>query len=95
MRHPKVGDAVIYHDEEGKPHNALIKAVWDNGGDWTYDYPPLVNLVFISGDKARQDSAGRQTEIVTSLSHKHEHNVHGFYWRWEDEAPNEGIKPSV
>ncbi len=112
-RRPRVGDAVIFHDSKGAPHNALIKCVFDTqrvvtddqgdpvkaeegeGRFQMEDYPaddltnlPLVNLVHISGDKERQDSCGRQTEIVTSLQHRGQSTVHGFYWRFDWEEPN-------
>lgn len=49
---------------------------------------PLLNLVYVSGDKSRQDQCGRQTEIVTSIQHKAGSTVHGYYWRFDWEEPN-------
>lgn len=92
MTHPRVGDMVVYHDERGFPHNALLKAVWD-GGDETNNFP-CVNLVYVSQDDRRQDDAGRQTEVKTSIVHKSMQAVHGFYWRWPEEEPNVGIAVS-
>ena len=67
----------------------------ENGNPLMEDYPvddltdlPLVNLVHVSSDKDRQDSCGRQTEIVTSLQHCRSSTVHGFYWRFGWEEPN-------
>ena len=88
-KRPNIGSLVIFHDGKGLPHNALVKAVWGDGET------PCINLVFVSGDEARQDGAGRQTEIETSVVHKSKSNVHGNYWRWPDERPNVKIHPMV
>lgn len=51
---------------------------------------PLINVVHVSGDKARQDSCGRQTEVPSSVPHADPVNgVHGYYWRfpWEEPVP--------
>ena len=93
MKHPTVGDCVIYHDERGIGHSALLKAVFDGGNE--EDYTPCVNLVFVSGDTARKDGAGRQTEVRTSVVHATNSGVHGQYWRWEDEDENEYVQPSI
>jgi hypothetical protein len=79
-----VGDTVVYHDATGKAFNAIVTAVWSL---------TLINLVFVSGDVTRQDSYGRQIERVTSLQHKSVQLVHGFYWRFTDEEPNEYNPP--
>lgn len=83
-RMPKVGDVVVYHDELGAPHNALLTAVW------TED---TVNLLYISGDEERHDSYGRQIERATSLLHGSKQDVHGNYWRYQEEAPNPMKEP--
>lgn len=77
-RKPSVGDAVIFHDPKGNPHNALVTTVWSE---------TLVNVVFVSDDENRQDSYGRQIERSTSLMHASVMNVHGNYWRYADEEP--------
>jgi hypothetical protein len=46
---------------------------------------PGCNLVFVSGDEARNDNCGRQTEIETSVVHKGNQIAHGNYWCWPDE----------
>lgn len=81
----KVGDSIVYHDESGHPHNALVTAVWT---------PPMINLVFISGDESRTDSYGRQIERSSSVYHKSQTDVHGRYWRLASEEPNAYIPPT-
>lgn len=46
---------------------------------------PGCNLVFVSADEARNDVAGRQTEIATSVVHKGQQVAHGNYWCWPEE----------
>ena len=79
-----VGQQVVYHDASGNPHNAPVTAVWS---------PKCINVVFVSSDTTKQDTYGRQIERSTSLSHKTVMNVHGFYWRFEDEESNPYIAP--
>jgi len=84
------GDAVIYHDEHGTAHNALLTVVWGSGVDKDnkvfYDDTACVNLVFVSGDDSKQDGYGRQTERRSSVVHVSKTAVHGNYWRKADEA---------
>lgn len=47
---------------------------------------PGCNLVFCSGDPARRDSCGRQTEHATSVVHKSLQSAPANYWCWPDEA---------
>ena len=81
----KIGDNVVYHDPGGRPHNAVVNAVWS---------PPMVNLVFVSSDDSRTDAYGRQIERATSCYHKSQTKVHGSYWRYPEEEPNPVVKPS-
>lgn len=83
-RVPKVGGIVVWHDPVGKAHNALVTAVWS---------AKCINVVVISSDETKTDVYGRQIERQTSSSHGAEMKVHGFYWRFEDEAPNEYVPP--
>ena len=78
MRMPKVGDAVVYHDSKGVPHNALVTAAWSD---------TCVNVVMVSGDESQTDTYGRQIGRETSCQHKSVHEVHGNYWRFADEEP--------
>ena len=85
-REPKIGEAVIWHESDGTPANALITAVWG---------PKCINVVIVSVDVNKQDNYGRQTERRTSCSHKTLTNVHGFYWRFPEEEPNPYVPPTA
>lgn len=85
---PRVGDAVIYHDSVGKPHNALVICVFSPGED----KQPLINMVILA-EEGMEDTYGRQIERVTSICHKDEWNVHGNYWRFEDEDSIPYVEP--
>ena len=80
----EVGDTCIYHDEKGRPLNALVNCVH---GDWDDENIPCINLTFVSPDKNRQDSGGRQIEHASSVVHKSSSGAHGYYWRFADEEP--------
>lgn len=84
MKNPEVGDYVVYYNPVGKPHSALITAVWG---------PTMVNVVYISSDGSRTDGYGRQMERATSLGHKSTSQVHGQYWAYADEEPNPIVEP--
>lgn len=84
-REISVGDAVVYHDPVGKPHSAIVQAVWSKN---------CINVVIVSGDKNKQDSYGRQIEHLTSLCHKSSFIAHGNYWRFSDEEPNPIVQPA-
>ena len=80
------GDKVIYIDEFGREHDALLTAVWGERSHQTlqlrdgeelpkgwasldYVIEPSVNLIFVSPDKDRKDSYGRQIERRSSSVH--------------------------
>lgn len=75
---PEVGRFVIFHDSKNQPHDALITTVWG---------PTCVNVVFVSGDEARQDAFGRQIERQTSVSSMAATSAPGNYWRFPNESP--------
>ena len=79
-----VGEVVLWHNPVGKAHKALVTAVWGKN---------CINLVVVSSDENKKDDCGRQIERHTSSSYKGVSNVHGFYWRFEDEEPNPYIPP--
>lgn len=54
----KIGDVVVYTDGYRRDHDALVTAVWG---------PNCVNVVFVSGDGAKEDTYGRQIERETSV----------------------------
>lgn len=80
-RQLKVKDHVVYVDEHGQQNDALVTAVWSNPGN-----PDGCNLVFVSGDPAKHDNYGRQTEHRTSTTHKSMQPAPGNYWCWPDEV---------
>ena len=94
-RRPRVRDSVIYHDEHGIPHNALLTCVFDQAKaeDDLTDLP-CVNLVYVTEDEDRGDSYGRQILRETSQVHKTSMHTHGHYWRFEWEEPNKYVEPS-
>ena len=75
-REVHVGDSVVYYDEKGISHNALVTAVWP--GDY-------LNLVMVSDDDTRQDTYGRQIERETSVTHCEDSGLHGKNWRLPSE----------
>lgn len=83
----EVSKVVVFHDPSGKPHNALVTAVWSG--------LPIgcINVVVVSSDENKGDQYGRQIERYTSLCHKDYTKVHGFYWRFSDEEPNPYVAP--
>ena len=73
---PQIGDAVIYTDEVGVEHDALVTVYW--GGDHEGG---AMNCVYVSGDPAKNDPYGRQLERASSVSRQSEHTAHGRHWR--------------
>ncbi len=80
----KVGEHVIWHDPSGIQHDGLVTAVHT---------PTCLNLVVVDHDSSKTDIYGRQIFRPTSSSHKSANQVHGFYWRFPDEEPNQYVKP--
>lgn len=81
---PKIGDVVIFHDNRGVAHNALVTCVWS---------ATMVNLVIISADETRKDEYGRQIERPTSVGHVSLSSAHGYYFRWPEEEPRPYVEP--
>jgi hypothetical protein len=82
---PEVGAAIVYHDENGRPHNGLVTAVWG---------PYMINVVHVSDDESRQDGYGRQIMRESSVPMRgHPFGegdcdaqcVHGRYCRYPEE----------
>jgi hypothetical protein len=84
MRTPEIGEFVVFHDSNGRPHNGLVLCVHS---------ATCINLVHVESDEARQDTYGRQTDHPTSISHGSQEQVHGFYWRYPEEEPNPYKEP--
>ena len=74
-RQYRLGEHVIYFDEFGRPHDALLTAVHGERTEVDYEgairkiEEPCVNLLFLSPDKARKDTYGRQIERRSSCMH--------------------------
>lgn len=86
-----VGDAVVYCDEKGSDHPALITAIHGPGdAGWV-----CVNLLWVSGDEDRIDSYGRQTERASSIQRASDTCAHGNYWRSEEEPRVAYRQPTV
>jgi hypothetical protein len=73
---PQAGDAIIYTDEVGVEHDALVTIYW--GGDREGG---ALNCVYVSSDPAKTDPYGRQVERASSVSRQGEHTAHGRHWR--------------
>lgn len=84
---PIIGEAVIYHDEVGKAYPALLTEIHWSGDEEA----PVVNLLYVSDDKAEHDSYGRQIKRPSSISHGSSNQAHGNYWRRPDEEPNKPL----
>lgn len=74
---PGFGDAVIYIDEVGVEHDALVTQYW--GGDQPNG---ALNCVYVTTDDTKRDPYGRQLERASSVSRQKEGvTAHGRYWR--------------
>lgn len=89
LRQPKIGDHVIFFDQFGMPHDALLTAVWGDVGVRKYtvneqpvveDFYPSVNVLLISPDERREDSYGRQIERQTSVVHSNDQSAWGNFY---------------
>lgn len=73
---PKVGDVVVYTDEVGVEHDALVTVYF--GGERP---DGALNLMYVSGDASKSDSYGRQIERASSVSRQNENTTaHGRFW---------------
>ncbi len=79
------GQPVIYTDELGVDHHALITRWWGIM-DPTSGTERGCNLLFVSGDERKNDECGRQMERATSVVHRSAQPAHGRFWRWPEEA---------
>ncbi len=79
-----VGQPVIYVDENGVAHDALVNQVWMEQPSYTdgktdHDKPGI-NLVRINPDSTMDDQYGRQLLRETSVVHKKYQPANGRYW---------------
>lgn len=78
-----IGDAVVFVDELGKPHEALVTAVhgaYHPPGGSDAEPMPSLNVVYVSGDELKYDSYGRQIQRETSVVHRSSQPAHGMFW---------------
>jgi hypothetical protein len=103
VKQPQVGDMVIFADEYGRDHNALVTAVFGEGGVLESSYykdgkklsMPCLNAVWVSGDESKQDPYGRQIERDhTSIVHASDQPAHGINWRWPGDPKNPVVEPT-
>jgi hypothetical protein len=69
------GTPVDYYDEHAQRHDALVTIDWGS-----QETAGSINLVFVSSDKTKEDSYGRQIERATSVVHKNQQSAPGNYW---------------
>lgn len=88
---PKIGDVVIFFDQFGMEHNALLTNVFGERRITTFKEEgketvteqvtnPCVNVLLVSPDKQREDSYGRQIERQTSCSHYSSSSAWGNFY---------------
>jgi hypothetical protein len=104
LEQPHVGDVVIFTDEHGIDHNALVTAVFGEVTHFPADGEdvgvrpgsmPCLNAVWVSGNEEKQDPYGRQIERDhTSIVHATYQPAHGVYWRWPGEPKNPIVEPT-
>jgi hypothetical protein len=73
---PKVGEVVVYTDEVGVEHDALVTAYWAG------DRPDgALNLLYVTKDNSKTDSYGNQIERASSVSRENPNTTaHGRFW---------------
>lgn len=76
----EVGQHIVYFDEFGKPHVAIV-TIW-----WGSTPSAACNLVFVSGDERKKDECGRQIERATSVVPRANQSAQGRFWCWPDEV---------
>ena len=90
----KAGDVVIYLDEHGVKHSALVTyshlADCKNVGEFQEKFGPgsmpCINLVFVTKDPDRKDGYGQQIERRSSVvHHSRMSGVSGAMFFWPDE----------
>lgn len=107
MRELKVGQAVVFIDEDRQENVALVTCIHGNvfGGNVNHDgslvpdtegtYWPCVNLVHASRNKDCQDQYGRQLERHSSVGHLAQNSAQGFCYRFVEEAVDATLRQPV
>lgn len=99
---PKIGDHVIFFDQFGMEHNALLTAVHGEThrsktfprGTTEYTEEnlvdcvtyPSVNLVLVSPDSKREDSYGRQLERESSCVYHMDQSAWGNFYCFPEDV---------
>lgn len=90
--------AIVYIDEYGVRHAAIVTAWWGAPGTGAEVYgtpvhaytsvtgEPGCNLLFVVKAVDKTDPYGRQIERATSVVHRSKQPARGRYWMWPDEA---------
>lgn len=73
----KNGQHVIWHDEYGKSHDALVTCLH---GNWGPENKPSINVVVVNLDEGQTDTYGQKLQRETSVVHKSNQGAHGRYW---------------
>lgn len=73
-----IGTHVVYVDEYGKAHDALVTANW--GGDAPRERRAL-NLVHVVSAEDQRDQYGQQINRPCSVVHESQTPAHGRFWR--------------
>lgn len=82
----KPGQHVVYVDQYGKPHDALVTIWWHDITAYKSETGmPGCNVVFVTSDPLKTDTYGTQIERETSVIHKSAQPAHGRYWCFADE----------
>lgn len=76
-RDRKLGDHIVYTDEQGQKHNALVTNWWGS---------QCCNLLFVVDDAAKRDPYGQQIERRSSSVHRSMQQAPGNYWQHPDEV---------
>jgi hypothetical protein len=71
----KVGGYVKWHDPYGKPHDALVTAIWGKPEE-----KPSINVVVVNMEEGQTDSYGQKIARETSVVHKDNQAAHGRFW---------------
>lgn len=89
-RQYKPGQIVLFTDENGKTHNAIVTC-FHYGYNSVEEHKsrhgePCINLVYTSSDERKEDCYGRQLERNTSVVHKSHQWANGMFYRFPDEV---------
>lgn len=74
MKNVQIGDAVMWADEHGQAHAALVTNVHGAGET------PSINVVVVNPDGAQTDTYGRKIQRETSVVHRVNQFANGRYW---------------